>query len=164
VHLRDVDDLQRVVERNRSGREAESQRADALIDRELERFDRWLATLEVVPTITALHERGEAIARQVVAENAGRWEGLTDGDRERLELMATAIVRRLLHQPVRRLKAAGEEQRTYAYVQALRELFGLEHDLVSAFDSAAAEAAASRGGDAAAPVTPIRSVRERRGA
>jgi glutamyl-tRNA reductase len=138
VHLRDVDDLQRVVERNVSGREAEAHHADALIERELERFNRWLATLEVVPTITALHERGEAIARQVLAENATRWQSLTEADRERLELMATTIVKRLLHQPVLRLKTADEEQRTYAYVQALRELFGLEDQLLSAFDSAAA--------------------------
>jgi len=160
VHLRDVDDLQRVVERNVSGREAEAHHADALIERELERFKRWLATLEVVPTITALHERGEAIARQVLAENATRWQGLTEADRERLELMATTIVKRLLHQPILRLKTADEEQRTYAYVQALRELFGLEDQLLSAFDSAAAELG-DREHTAAenAAVTPIRKAR-----
>ncbi len=162
VHLRDVDDLQRVVERNVSGREAESHHADALIERELERFQRWLATLDVVPTITALHERGEEIARQVLAENAGRWEGLTEPDRERLELMATTIVKRLLHQPVVRLKAADEEQRTYAYVQALRELFGLEEELLSAFDSAAAELGGRDSATGEAAVTPIRSARRRK--
>ena len=64
MHLRDIDDLQRVVERNLSGREAEARRAEALLEHELERFQRWLGTLDVVPTIAALHERGEAIARR----------------------------------------------------------------------------------------------------
>jgi len=161
VHLRDVDDLQRVVERNLSGREAEAHHADALLERELERFHRWLETLDVVPVIAALHERGEAIARQVLAENSGRWEQLSDADRERLELMASTIVKRLLHQPIRTLKAAGEEQRTYAYVQALRELFGLESQLRSAFESAAADGG---GRDEAheAAVTPIGSARGRK--
>ena len=104
VHLRDIDDLQRVVERNLSGREAEARRAEALIEHELERFKRWLGTLEVVPTIAALHERGEAIARQVLAENSGRWESLSEADRERLELLAATIVKRLLHQPTLHLK------------------------------------------------------------
>ena len=45
-------------------------------------------TLDVVPTIAALHERGEEIARQVLAENSGRWESLSEADRERLELVA----------------------------------------------------------------------------
>ena len=58
-----------MVERKLSGREAEVRRAEALIDHELERFTRWLGTLDVVPTIAALRERGEAIARQVLAEN-----------------------------------------------------------------------------------------------
>jgi glutamyl-tRNA reductase len=164
VHLRDVDDLQRVVERNVSGREAETHHANALIDRELERFERWLATLDVVPTITALHERGEAIARQVLEENAGRWQSLTDADRERLGLMASTIVKRLLHQPVRRLKDADEGQRTYAYVQALRELFGLEEELLSSFDSAAAELGArdEEATPEGAAVTPIRKARRRK--
>jgi glutamyl-tRNA reductase len=161
VHLRDVDDLQRVVERNLSGREAEAHHADALIERELERFERWLTTLDVVPAIAALHERGEAIARQVLEENAGRWDNLSEADRERLEALASAIVKRLLHQPVRRLKAAGAEQRTYAYVQALRELFGLEEELLSAFDSSTVETGGPDGTERAA-VTPIRTARGRK--
>jgi glutamyl-tRNA reductase len=135
VHLRDIDDLQLVVERTRSGRDAETRRAEALLERELERFERWLATLDVVPTIAALYERGEAVARQVLAENSGRWESLGAADRERLELVAAAIVKRLLHQPTLNLKARGEEQRIYAYVQALRELFGLDVEQPSAFDT-----------------------------
>jgi glutamyl-tRNA reductase len=133
VVLRDIDDLQRVVERNLSGRAAEAQRAEALIDHELERFTRWLETLEVVPTIAALRARGEAIARQVLAENRGRWEALSEADQERLELLAATIAKRVFQQPILRLKAHGDEHVAYAYIQALRELFGLESEPDSAF-------------------------------
>ena len=125
VHLRDVDDLQRLMERRVSGREAEARRADALLDRELERFRRWLATLDVVPTIAALHERGDAIVEQVLEENAGRWQAL--GRRP-----GAARADRLddRQAPAARAGAAaegrGDGRRTYVYVQALRELFGLE--------------------------------------
>src|SRR5215210_5313435 len=136
VFLKDIDDLQRLVERRLSGREAEARRAEALLDHELDRFRRWLGTLDVVPTIAALHERGEAIAQQVLSENDPRWESLGQADRERLELVAATIVKRLLREPTLRLKARDDEQRTYAYVQALRELFGLEGELRSAFDRA----------------------------
>jgi glutamyl-tRNA reductase len=138
VFLRDIDDLQRVIERKLSGHEAESRRAEALIEHELERFQRWLKTLDVVPTIAALHGHAEAIARQVLAENAPRWQSLSEGDRERLGLVAATIVKRLLQEPTLRLKARGEEQRTYVYVQALRELFGLDAEAESAFESGAA--------------------------
>jgi len=164
VHLRDIDDLQRVVERNLSGREAEARRAEALLERDLERFQRWLGTLEVVPTIAALHGRGEAIARQVLAENSGRWESVSDADLARLELMAATIVRRLLHQPTTRLKASADDGGTYAYVQALRELFGLDTEKLSAFQAPHGDApAAAEESDApAAEVTSIRSLRQHR--
>jgi glutamyl-tRNA reductase len=157
VFLRDIDDLQRVVERGVSGREAEARRAEALLDHELDRFRRWLGTLDVVPTIAALHGRGEAIVRQVLAENEGRWESLSEADRERLELLAGTIVRRLLNEPTLKLKARGEEQKTYAYVQALRELFGLELQAESAFEGGRAQEDASKD----ASVTPIRRKQSR---
>jgi glutamyl-tRNA reductase len=166
VVLRDIDDLQRVVERNLSGREAEARRAESLIDHELERFTRWLETLEVVPTIAALRARGEAVARQVVAENRGRWETLSEADQERLELLAATIAKRLFQQPILRLKAHGDEHVAYAYIQALRELFGLESGPGSAFagGTGAPEQAPTEapGKQAGAEVTSLRRRRARR--
>jgi glutamyl-tRNA reductase len=124
IALYDMDDLQREVARNRSGREAEATRARAVVDSEVARFADWLASLEVVPTIAALRGRGDEVVAQVLAENAGRWESLSDADRDRVEVLARAVVRRLLHEPTLRLKRA--EEGAHAQVQALRELFGLE--------------------------------------
>jgi glutamyl-tRNA reductase len=155
VFLKDIDDLQRVVERRLSGREAEARRAEALLDHELDRFRRWLGTLDVVPTIAALQERGQAVVRRVLAENDARWESLSDADRERLELVAATIAKRLFREPTLRLKARGDDRSTYAYVQALRELFGLDAESRSAFETAPEEAAHD------ASVTPIGRKRSR---
>ena len=126
IALFDMDDLQRAVAQRRSVREAEAARARTLVDEEVERFGRWLAGLDVVPTITALRERGQGVAEAVLAENESRWESLSEADRERLRTMAGAIVSRMLHEPTLRLKGVAGEDASYAYVQALRELFGLE--------------------------------------
>ena len=62
-----------------------------------------------------------------------------------------------------RLKASADDGGTYAYVQALRELFGLDTEKLSAF-----EAPQGAGSDASADdpppaeVTSIRSRRRRR--
>ena len=124
--LYDMDDLQRTVARNLDVQEAEASRARTVIDEELQRFDRWLSTLDVVPTIAALRERGEEVVQQVLRENEGRWESLSDTDRERLELMARALVSRLLHEPTTRLKRSIDDDSVYVQLQALRELFGLD--------------------------------------
>jgi len=116
------------VARNLGGREAEAARARVLIDQEVSRFDRWIAGLDVVPTIAALRERGEQVVETVLRENARRWESTSEADRERLEAMARAIVSRLLHEPTLRLKRVTDDDAAYVYVQALRELFGLDPD------------------------------------
>ena len=124
ITLYDMDDLQREVARNISVRESEATRARVVIDREVERFADWLASLEVVPTISALRARGEEVVNRVLAENGGRWESLSEADRERVEALARSIAKRLLHEPIVRLKRT--EEGSYEHVQALRELFGLD--------------------------------------
>ncbi len=42
VIVHDIDDVQQIVERNASGREAEAKRAERIIEAELDRFERWL--------------------------------------------------------------------------------------------------------------------------
>jgi glutamyl-tRNA reductase len=126
VTLYDMDDLQALVERNASGREAEARRADGVLRSELSRFERWLATQDVASTIAALRSRGDEVVGRVLAENESRWEGLTDGDRERVEAMAKAIASRLLHEPTLRLRRSADDEDSYARIAALRELFGLD--------------------------------------
>jgi glutamyl-tRNA reductase len=129
VSLTDIDDVQQIVERNASGREAEARRAERVLDVEQDRFERWLAALEVVPTITALRERAGEVVRRVLEENDGRWESLGEADRERLDAMAKAIASRLLHEPTLRMKRSAGSDDAYLYVSALRELFGLDAEM-----------------------------------
>ncbi len=125
--LYDMDDLQREVARNLSVREAEATRARSIVDDEAERFARWLGSLDVVPTIAALRERGEQIVQQVLRENESRWVALSEDDRARVEMLARAVVSRLLHEPTLRLKDAdADSSDAYVRLQAVRELFGLE--------------------------------------
>jgi len=126
IALFDMDDLQRAVARNLSGREGEAARGESIVAEEVEAFDRWMASLDVVPTIAALHARGDAIVEQVLRENESRWESLSLADREQLRVMARAVVRRLLHEPTLRLKGAEGAECSHLHVHALRELFGLE--------------------------------------
>ena len=126
VSLHDVDDVQTIAERNASGREAEAKRAARLLDAELARFERWLGSLEALPTVAALRKRADEIVERVLAENEPRWESLSDADRERLRAMARSIASRLLHEPTLKVKRSAEDETAYAYVHALRELFGLD--------------------------------------
>ncbi len=126
VSLYDMDDLQALVERNVSGREAEARRVEAILRAELSRFDAWLAGQDVAPTLAALRQRADEIVERVLEENDRRWEGMTNADRERLTAAARAISSRLLHEPTLRLKRAASDRDAYVKVSALRDLFGLD--------------------------------------
>jgi glutamyl-tRNA reductase len=117
--LLDLDDVDRRLEANRGRRRAQSVAAAELVAAEEQRFGAWLAGLGAAPAVAALHEHAEAIVASVLSENDRRWEELTDADRERVGVLARTIVRRLLHEPTRRLRADEND------AGATLELFGL---------------------------------------
>ena len=125
VTVHDMDDLQSLVERNTTSRQGESVRAEKILRMELTRFEEWLASQEVTPTVAALRALADEVVARTLAENEGRWETLSDADRERLRTMASAIASRILHEPTLRLKRSAAEGAS-AHVHALRELFGLD--------------------------------------
>jgi len=84
--------------------------------------------LDVVPTVAALRRHGDEIVDELLAQNANRWESLSDRDRERVEALAHAVAQRLLHEPTLRMKAAGGHGR----LQLIRELFGLDEGIAPA--------------------------------
>src|SRR5256714_2482890 len=121
VTLYDIDDLQRVMARNLEVREAEATRAEGIVEDEIQRFARWMGQADVRPTLGALRRHGEEIVERVLAENAGRWEGVSERDLARIEAVARSVMQRLLHEPTIRLRESG-----HARVALVRELFGLE--------------------------------------
>ena len=141
VSLYDMDDLEREIARNQSGHQAEVTRARSIVREEVERFESWLHSLDVVPTITALRERGEAIVAQVLRENESRWESLSERDRERVALLARAVASRLLHEPTVAIKRPDRGGDPHLLTQAVRDLFGLDPDAAAHGDGHVADVA-----------------------
>ncbi|MHB9089800.1 MAG: glutamyl-tRNA reductase [Chloroflexota bacterium] len=126
VYLYDIDDLQAVCAANVEERRKEVGQARAIIAAELTEFAAWWESLEVVPTISALRERADVIRRAEVEKTLNRFGGLSDEQRASLDAMARAIVNKILHQPITRLKAKSAAQDGAEYARVLRELFALD--------------------------------------
>jgi glutamyl-tRNA reductase len=144
VALYDIHDVKREVTGDVNGRAEASARAGPLIEREVERFQAWLVSLEVLPAISALHEQAEARVEEVLREHVPGWASLSTEDRERVGIVAHAVVNRFLHEPTVRLKRASGSRASSAYVQALWELFGLERTAPAADDPLRRSTAAGR--------------------
>ena len=123
VHLYDIDDLQSVAEANRRARQKESAAVEAIVQGEVARFLDWSRSLGVVPTISALRRDAEKVRRAEVAKTLAHLPDLTDEEKQRIESLSEAIVKKILHRPISRLKAKDGGQ---GYVEAARELFGID--------------------------------------
>lgn len=126
AYLFTVDDLQEIVQANMAQRGLEAQKAEEIIDQEIGQFFKWLASLEVTPTIVALRNRFDEIRRAELQKTCSSWKELLPEEEKRLEALTTSITNKLLHAPTAALKQAGQGGRVDLYVDALRQLFELE--------------------------------------
>jgi glutamyl-tRNA reductase len=128
VFLYNIDDLDRLVERNLARRRAEAPKAETIVDDEVARFQRWLESLQAAPTIRLLTEHFEAL-RQAHVSRYGR--KFTDADRQQLDLFTRGLGGQFLHNPVEFLKKVssnGSTSESLAAVELVRRLFGLSSE------------------------------------
>jgi glutamyl-tRNA reductase len=114
-----VNDLEAVATENRKRRAREVPRAEAILEEELGRFLAWHGNLAVVPTVTDLRRRLDDVRDAELARAPA-------AERERLREFADALAARLLHEPMRRLKAEEDEGKKLDRVEAIRHLFDLD--------------------------------------
>jgi glutamyl-tRNA reductase len=125
VYLYDIDDLSKVAEENLGERAKEAEKAETIVVEEVESFYRWLGHLEVVPTIVALRAKVEAICRGELQKTLNQLKDLGPRERELLDVMTNAIVNKILHTPIARLKQQDRRSELF-YLDAARRLFDLE--------------------------------------
>jgi glutamyl-tRNA reductase len=126
VVLHDIDDLERVVEANLNGRRREAALGDVMVEVAVRGFSEWRSSLIAAPAIRGLRDQAEEIRRAEIDRLAGSWEGLSDDDRERLDILTKAIVNKILHEPTVRARAAVQNAEGLRHIESLRHLFGLD--------------------------------------
>jgi glutamyl-tRNA reductase len=137
----DVDDLDAVLEGNREQRRKEAEAAERVVEEEHAAFLRWARSQEVVPIIKALRAHASGIAQAELERTLAGLKGADKRTEQSVKAMSNAIVNKLLHPVLTKLKSAGAEGDPAALVSALTELFELD---VS--DEAPAPPAASSSG------------------
>lgn len=124
VYLYDIDDLQGVVDINIQERSKEAEKAEAIVDSEVDSFLKWRASLSAVPTIIALREKAEAIRKEELEKTLKKLEPLGEEKIKAIEYLTNSIVNKLIHPPTAALKSAEEDRELI--VDAVRRLFSLE--------------------------------------
>ena len=125
VYCYDIDDLKQVVDANLRERAKEAQRAEALVEREVAKFAARLRDVEVIPTIVSLRERLENIRLAELKRALGRVPDASAETREAMEALSTAIVNKILHAPVTKLRESSRAGAGMSWAARVQELFGL---------------------------------------
>ncbi len=121
VILYDIDDLNSEVKENRRLRKREADKAAAIVEAEVTRFMDWRNSRDKAPVIKALVDKAERIRAAQLARTLKEIPSLSAEDRERVEAMTRAIVKKVLHSPISHLKSQDND-----HIQTIRELFDLE--------------------------------------
>lgn len=128
VYLYDIDDLNNVVEMNKSERDREALKAERIVDEEKLKFNRWLGNMETTPTIIELRQMVDEAVRFEFDKTAGRLDNLEDKQRKAVEKMASAVAAKLMHHPLQYLKNENHCVSREDRINAVRTIFNLDSD------------------------------------
>ena len=123
--LRDLDDLRDALEPD-AAQLAEVASVRQIIAGEVPRFSRWQRAHHLAPLLGALQARGEETRAREFRRAAARLSGLSERERDAVEMMTRAIVAKLIHGPVTAVKGKAGTVEGEALARALRELFDLQ--------------------------------------
>jgi len=121
----DIDDLQQVVEANKKQREREAVWAEQIVQQEVQRMMKRLASREVVPTIVALEERLNRIRESEMERYRGPLSNLTPQQRDAVDALTRGILNKIVHGPITELKNGAGQPEHVALVRLIRKIFGL---------------------------------------
>jgi glutamyl-tRNA reductase len=137
VRLFDIDGLNAQLEDSLTRRMDEVPHVKQILQDELSEFEDYLKSLEMLPIIADIHQRAEIIRTAELEKSLRRMPDLTEAERERIEALTQALVRKLLDHPTRRLRAEATSHRAPEYAALARILFNLSEEPLNPTSTAA---------------------------
>jgi glutamyl-tRNA reductase len=125
VTVLDMDDLRAFAAAGAAGRQAEAAGARAIVDTAVERYLDEVSARGAVPVIRSLRDRAESVRQAELDRVAARLAGLDDQQRDAVEAATRAIVAKLVHEPIVRVKDAAGSAKGDRLADSLRDLFDL---------------------------------------
>jgi glutamyl-tRNA reductase len=125
IFVYDIDDLQQAVVSHVADRRKEAEKAEAIVNGEVVRFQARLQALDVVPTIVSLQDHLETIRQAEIDRVRGRLGPLTADQEFAVEALTRGIVNKIMHTPISTLKTAAREPESTTVIELVRRLFNL---------------------------------------
>lgn len=104
VFLFDIDDLESVITSNIREREREAERAELIVQSEVMQFQQSLRLMDVGPTIGAMREKFQEVARAEMARQRKRLGVLTKEQEEAIEALLVSTVNKISHPIINQMR------------------------------------------------------------
>jgi len=123
TYLYTMDDLTEIVEQNRSARQSEVPKAEALVEEHVGKFISWQASVELIGVLDTL--RGSLKERRAafLQEKLAGMNHFSPQDREHLGAWMDELIERLLIVPAERLRMEKELRKKIQSLEAIRDLY-----------------------------------------
>jgi glutamyl-tRNA reductase len=123
VYLYTMDDLTEIVQQNRTARESEVPKAEALVEEHVAKFISWQASVELIGVLDTL--RGSLKERRTafLEEKLAGLNHFSPQDREHIGGLMDELIEKLLLAPAERLRAEKELRKKIQSVEAIRALY-----------------------------------------
>ena len=126
IFVYDIDDLQQAVASHVADRKKEAERAEAIVDSEVQRFQARIQTLDVVPTIVSLQDHLETIRQAEIDRVRGRLGPMSPDQEMAVEALSRGIINKIMHTPISTLKTAARDPEATTVIDLVRRLFNLQ--------------------------------------
>jgi glutamyl-tRNA reductase len=128
VYLYNIDDLKQVVNSNLEERKIEAQRAEFIIDEEVEKFVKWLNTLKVSPIISSVRDYADKLRQQRLEKLFKQMPYLNEKERETIDLAMKSLINKLLHRPTMYIKDKAAKEGNTEVVKIFEDMFSSKWD------------------------------------
>jgi len=142
VFVYDIDDLQSVVATHVADRHREAERAEGIVNAEVEKFIARQSRHEAVPTIVSLQEHLEGIRLAEFDRVRGKLSALTSEQQGAVDALTRGIINKVLHTPISTLKTAAQnsdDPGSSAAIELIKRIFNLEKAGVTNLEKEGAE-------------------------
>lgn len=126
VFLFDIDDLESVITSNIREREREAERAELIVRSEVMQFQQSLRLMDVGPTIGAMREKFQEVARAEMARQRKRLGVLTKEQEAAIEALLVSTVNKISHPILNQMRRFYETSESDASAPQLEDSFDLD--------------------------------------
>lgn len=128
VYLYNIDDLKSIVNSNIEQRKIEAQRAELLLEQEVDKFIKWLEVQKIAPVISSVRAYADSLRQKQLQRLFKEMPYLTQKERENIDIAMKSLINKLLHRPTAFIKDKAIKENNDIYIKIFQDMFSPRWD------------------------------------